>query len=98
MTIEGQHADAQIELRRAGGELGEHLETGCIRIVVRPQRRVAEIGAASGELACGVRIEPSRDTQSECARHPTILALVELGAIRIWARSVSISDTDRAQF
>ena len=59
MSVEGKNADAQLEPRRGDSELRQHLQASSRRLVVRPQRVVAESLSEAGQVASNPTSRPA---------------------------------------
>ena len=57
-------ATPRLDRGRGGGELGQRLQALGAGVVVRPDRVVAELGAASGERPRHLGVEPRGDAES----------------------------------
>ena len=68
-AVERDHADAELDPRRRGGELGQRLQPLGAGVVVGPDRVVAELCAARGERPRDLGVEPGGDAE---ARGPTL--------------------------
>ena len=74
MSVEGKNADAQLEPRRGDGELRQHLQASSRRLVVRPQRVVAESLSEAGQVASNSHVKARADTQPSADRRSCIHA------------------------
>ena len=73
MSVEGKNADAQLEPRRGDSELRQHLQASSRRLVVRPQRVVAESLSEAGQVA-STHVKARADTQPSADRRSCIHA------------------------
>src|SRR5262249_5245655 len=64
VAVEGDHGDAEVDLRRGLRELGERVEAGGAGMVVRPHRVIAELRAARGERPRDGGVEARGDAKS----------------------------------